>query len=85
MSEKSNAAMLIRLYPNKQQEMLLTKCCLFRFRYYKALALWWNSTYKTCCQLYKDFCEKEIDEQKRKEFSKNTTMATKKSFKRRSK
>ena len=78
MSEKSNAAMLIRLYPNKQQEMLLTKCCLFRFRYYKALALWWNSTYKICCQLYKDFCEKEIDEQKRKEYSKTLPWPPKK-------
>lgn len=38
--------------------------------YYNGLAMWWNTTYRACKKRYAQFCEKEADETKRKEFSK---------------
>lgn len=74
----SNSALLVRIYPNHKQESLLKKACLYRFHYYKALAMWWNTTYDVCCKLYKSFCEKEQDEEKRKEYIKSLPWPPKK-------
>lgn len=74
----SNSGLLVRVYPNTKQKSLLKKACLYRFHYYKALAMWWNTTYNICCKLYKDFCVKELDEDKRKEYSKTLPWPPKK-------
>ena len=71
-------ALLVRIYPNKTQELWLRKGCLYRFRYYKALALWWNSTKEVCCDLYKSFCEKELDKDRQAEYSKTLPWPPKK-------
>lgn len=74
----STSALLVRIYPNNKQESLLNKGFLFRFYYYKALAMWWNITYDTCCKLYHSFCEKEQDAEKQKEYSKTLPWPSKK-------
>lgn len=71
-------ALLVRIYPNHKQESLLKKGCLYRFHYYKALALWWNITQNTCYELYKSFCKKEPDVAKQKEYSKTLPWPPKK-------
>lgn len=75
---KSNSAVLIRLYPSKRQEKLLTACCMYRAHYYNALANWWNAMHDVCAKKYRLFCEKETDEAKRREFSKTLLWPPKK-------
>lgn len=60
----------IRIYPTKQQEALLNRACMDRFHFYNSLVLWYNSTKKSCMALYSSFCSKELDEEKRSEYSK---------------
>ena len=74
----NNSALKIRIYPNNKQNSLLKKGCEYRFHYYKALALWWNETNDVCRKLYKEYCEKEQDDNKRKEYSKTLPWPPKK-------
>lgn len=74
----SNSAVLVRLYPNAHQAELFRKVCRYRMHYYNGLAMWWNTTYRACKKRYAQFCEKEADETKRKEFSKSLPWPPKK-------
>ena len=58
---QSNSALMVRIYPNHKQAALLERGCLYRFRYYKMLAVWWNMMHDICFDAYRDFCEIETD------------------------
>lgn len=75
---QSNSALMVRIYPNHKQAALLERGCLYRFRYYKMLAVWWNMMHDICCDAYRDFCEKETDKEKQEAFSKTLPWPSKK-------
>ena len=64
-------ALLVRLYPTSKQKSLLHRCCVYRHNFYKSLCMWYNETKDSCISLYKSYCEKEQDEEKRNEYSKS--------------